>query len=297
VFLVAEGDCVIVVRLCGGLGNQLFQYAVGRRLADTRQTELVLDLGWYARTPPTDTPRAYELFNFHIRARPATAGETLWCRLHEGRLLRRMPFLPRRWRHWREKSFEFDPVVLDLPDNTYLDGYWQSHRYFDDSVDPIRADFTPLVPFGLQDEKIAAVIAIGDAVSVHVRRGDYVTHQAAVTAHGQCSLDYYKTALTYILPHVARPHFFVFSDDPAWTRENLPLPGPATFVDHNGPAAAFQDLRLMSLCKHQITANSSFSWWGAWLNPHPNKIVITPKQWFADPRNTDSLTPDDWLRL
>jgi hypothetical protein len=288
---------MIVVRLCGGLGNQLFQYAAGRRLADIRQTELVLDLGWYARTPPTDTPRAYELVNYPVRARPATAGEALWCRLHEGRLLRRMPFLPRRWRHWREKSFKFDPAVLDLPNNTYLDGYWQSHHYFEDAADLIRADMTPLAPFGLQDEKVAAMIATVDAVSVHVRRGDYVTHQAAATAHGQCSLDYYKTALTYILPRVARPHFFVFSDDPAWTRENLPLPGPATFVDHNGPVAAFQDLRLMSLCKHQITANSSFSWWGAWLNPQLSKIVITPKQWFSYPSNTDSLTPDDWIRL
>jgi Glycosyl transferase family 11 len=296
-FLVEEGKGMIVVRLCGGLGNQLFQYAAGRRLANARQEVLVLDLGWYARTPPTDTPRAYELGNYPIRARPATAVEALWCRLHEGRLLRRMSFLPRRWRHWREKGFEFDPAVLDLPDSIYLDGYWQSHHYFEDAADLIRADFTPIAPFGPQDEKIAALIATGDAVSVHVRRGDYVAHHPAATAHGQCSLDYYKAALVHILPHVKTPHFFVFSDDPAWARENLLLPGPSTFVDHNGPASAFQDLRLMSLCKHQITANSSFSWWGAWLNSRPDKIVIAPKQWFADPRNTDSLTPDDWLRL
>lgn len=288
---------MIVVRLCGGLGNQLFQYAAGRRLADIWQTELVLDLGWYARTPPTDTPRMYELDNYPIRARPTNAGEALWCRLHEGRLLRRMSFLPRRWRHWREKSFAFDPAVLDMPDNTYLDGYWQSHRYFEDAADLIRSDITPLAPFGRQDENVAALIATGDAVSVHVRRGDYVTHQAAATAHGQCSLDYYKAALAHILLHVVRPHFFVFSDDPAWTRENLPLPGPATFVDHNGPAAAFQDLRLMSLCKHQITANSSFSWWGAWLAAQQDGVVVAPKKWFAVERPSDSLTPARWYRI
>ena len=288
---------MIVVKMCGGLGNQLFQYAAGRRLADIRQTELVLDLVWYARTPPTDTPRTYELVNYPVRARPATAGEALWCRLHDGRLLRRMPFLPRRWRHWRERSFKFDPLVLELPNNTYLDGYWQSPHYFDDAADLIRADMTPLVPLGLQDEKIAALIETVDAVSVHVRRGDYVTNLTAATAHGQCSIDYYKNALAYISTHVAKPHFFVFSDDPTWTRENLPLSGTATFVEHNGPASAFQDLRLMAMCKHQITANSSFSWWGAWLNPRSDKIVITPKQWFADPRNTDTLTPHDWARL
>ncbi len=288
---------MIVVRLCGGLGNQLFQYAAGRRLAHARRTELVLDLGWYARTPSSDTPRIYELGHYPIQARPAMPTEALWCRLHEGRLLRRLPFLPRRWRHRREKSFEFDSLVLDLPDNTYLDGYWQSYRYFEDIAELICAELTSMVPLGPQDEKVATSIAKGDAVSVHVRRGDYVTHQAAASNHGLCSLDYYKAALARVLPHVERPHFFVFSDDAAWARENLPLPGPATFVDHNGPATAFQDMRLMSLCNHQITANSSFSWWGAWLNLRPDKIVVTPKQWFADQRDTSALAPGDWIRL
>lgn len=295
--MVFEGEKMIVVRLCGGLGNQLFQYAAGRRLADARRTELVLDLSWYERKPSSDTLRAYELGHYSIQARPATPGEALWCRLHEGRLLRRLSLLPRRWRHCREKDFEFDPQVLDLPDNSYLDGYWQSHRYFEDVADLIRTELAPIARFGAQDEKVAAKIATGNSVSVHVRRGDYVTHQVAAQTHGLCSLDYYKAALARVLPHVAQPHFFVFSDDPVWTREHLPLPGPATFVDHNGPATAFQDLRLMSLCHHQITANSSFSWWGAWLNARPDKMVVTPRQWFARQRNIDSLIPDNWISL
>jgi hypothetical protein len=288
---------MIVVRLCGGIGNQLFQYSAGRRLANARQTELVLDLGWYARTPPSDTPRAYELGHYPIKARLTTPGEALWCRLHEGRLLRRLPILPRRWRHWREKDFEFDPLVLDLSDNTYLDGYWQSPRYFEECADLIRSELSPIVHLGAQDEKVAGLIAEGNAVSVHVRRGDYVSHQAAAKNHGVCALDYYKAALAHVLPRVAHPHFFVFSDDPTWTRENLPLPGLATFVDHNGPDTAFQDLRLMSLCDHQITANSSFSWWGAWLNTRTDKIVVTPRQWFANQHNIESLTPNNWTRL
>lgn len=288
---------MIVVRLCGGLGNQLFQYAVGRRLAVARGAELVLDLGWYERTPPSDTPRPYELGHYPIQARTATPAEALWCRLHEGRLLRRLPFLPRRWRHCREKGFEFDPLILDLPDGIYLDGYWQSHRYFEEIAVLIRAELTPAARFGAQDDKVATMIAAGNAVSVHVRRGDYVTHQMAAQTHGLCSLDYYMAALAQVQSRVKQPHFFVFSDDPAWTRENLPLPGIATFVDHNGPADAFQDLRLMSLCDHQITANSSFSWWGAWLNTRPNKIVVTPRQWFAKQQDLASLTPDNWIRL
>lgn len=288
---------MIVVRLCGGLGNQLFQYAAGRRLAVARGVELVLDLGWYERTPSSDTPRPYELGHYPIQARPATPGEALWCRLHEGRLLRRLPFLPRRWRHCREKGFEFDLLILDVPDGTYLDGYWQSHHYFEDIAALIHAELTPVVPFGEQDEKVATLIAAGNAVSVHVRRGDYVTHQMAAQTHGLCSLDYYKAALAQVQSWVTQPHFFVFSDDPGWTREHLPLPGPATFVDHNGPAMAFQDLRLMALCDHQITANSSFSWWGAWLNKRPDKVVVTPRQWFAKQQNLASLTPDNWIRL
>lgn len=288
---------MIVVRLCGGLGNQLFAYAAGRRLAALRHTELVLDLGWYGRKPPLDTPRAYELGHYPIRARLTTPGEALWCRLHEGRWVRRLPFLPRHWQHYREKSFEFEPRVLNLPDNTYLDGYWQSYRYFEDIADLIRTELTPMACFGPHDEKIAALIAQGNAVSVHVRRGDYVTHQIASANHGLCSLEYYKAALGRVLAHVVRPHFFVFSDDPAWTQQNLPLPGPSTFVEHNGPATAFQDLRLMALCDHQIAANSSFSWWGAWLNTRPDKIVVTPRQWFTDQRDISSLTPNDWIRI
>ena len=288
---------MIVVRLCGGLGNQLFQYAAGRRLAHARRAGLVLDLGWYAHTPSSDTPRTYELEHYPIQARPSTPGEALWCSLHHGRLLRHLPWLPRRWRQYREKNFGFDPLALDLPNNVYMDGYWQSYRYFEDITDLIRTELTPVVPFGPQDEQLAAMIAEGDAVSVHVRRGDYVSHHVATGNHGVCSLDYYKAAVVRVLQQVSRPHFFVFSDDPVWTRQNLSLPGPTTFVEHNGSANAFQDLRLMSLCDHHITANSSFSWWGAWLNRRPDKMVVTPRQWFADQRDTGALIPFNWIRL
>ncbi len=288
---------MIVVRLCGGLGNQLFQYAAGRALAHARNTELVLDLAWYEDRPAVDTPRAYELTHYAIQARPADASEALWCRLHHGRLLHRLRFLPRRWRHFRERGFAFDPRVLALPDDSYLYGYWQSPLYFEAIADLLRAELVPSVPLGGRDEEMAAMIAQGDAIAIHVRRGDYVAHQAAATTHGLCSLDYYKAAAAQLLAHVRQPHFFVFSDDVAWTRTHLQLPGQVTYVDHNGPDAAFQDLRLMALCQHQIVANSSFSWWGAWLNPHPGKVVVAPARWFADGRDTRTLTPPDWVRL
>lgn len=287
---------MIVVRLSGGLGNQLFQYAAGRQLADLHQTELVMDTYWYTHTPKLDTPRSYELGHYPVRARAANGAEPLWCLLHGGRVTRRLGFLPRKWKHFSEKGFAFDPAFLRLPDGTYIDGYWQSHRYFEGIAASIRAELTPLAPMGGADRAIADQMRSTQAVSIHVRRGDYVSN-AAAAQHGLCGLDYYRRAVQYMQERVQPAHFFVFSDDPVWTRENLLLPANASYVDHNTAPAAFQDLRLMSLCKHHIAANSSFSWWGAWLNAEPGKVVVCPRQWFADDRDTSSLSPSDWVRL
>ncbi len=288
---------MIVVRLCGGLGNQLFQYATGRRLADMHKTELVFDLDWYERTPSSNTRRKYELGHYPIQARTTDRTEAWWCRLHSTRFLGRVAFLPRRWKNVMEQSFDFDSTVLQLPDNVYLNGYWQSHRYFEDVASVVRAEATPLPPAGPLDVAVKEEISATEAVSVHVRRGDYVTQRAAAAVHGTCSLDYYRAALTELASVVRNPHFFIFSDDGEWVRRNLLPPGPYTFVDHNGAEAAFQDLHLMSLCKHHVIANSSFSWWGAWLNPREGKVVVCPKDWFADKRQTRTLTPSTWIRL
>ncbi len=288
---------MIVVRLFGGLGNQLFQYAAGRRLAHTHGAELVLDLAWYEHTPSTNTGREFELFHYPITARTTFGAEAFWCKLHSNRLLRRMPFIPRRWRSFREKGFDFDNLVLGLPDGTYLDGYWQSYRYFEDVADLIRVEFMPTQPPGCKDKDMQEIIVNTESVSLHVRRGDYVTQKAAAFVHGACSLDYYRVALTKLASLVRHSHLFIFSDDVEWARKNIKSPGPITFVDHNGPKEAFQDLRLMAQCKHHVIANSSFSWWGAWLNPRRQKIVIAPEVWFANCRPTPTLVPSTWIRL
>jgi Glycosyl transferase family 11 len=287
---------VILLRLSGGLGNQLFQYAAGRQLADLHQSELVLDTHWYTHIPKLDTPRTYELGHYPVRARETTVLESYWCRLHGGRISRRLPFLPRRWKHFSEKGFSFDSAFLRLPDETYLDGYWQSYRYFEGVASLIRTELTPSLVMGANDRAIANLMNSTQSISIHVRRGDYVNN-AASAQHGVCGLDYYHRAVNHLLDRVQPAHFFVFSDDPMWTRENLLLPADTTYVEHNDASTAFQDLRLMSLCKHHIVANSSFSWWGAWLNSDPGKVVVCPKQWFADGRDTSSLPPPDWARL
>lgn len=287
---------MIVVRLNGGLGNQLFQYAAGRGLAARHDTELVLDDYWYSHTPGRDTPRMYELSNYPVNARRTTPLEAFWCRLHGGRITRRLPFLPRRWKHFSERSFAYQSEFSKLPDGVYLDGYWQSYKYFENVADVIRTELMPLQQMGEEDRAVAACMHTGVPISIHVRRGDYVSNPAAAQ-HGLCGLDYYRAAVQYLSQRISEPHFFVFSDDPEWTKANLRLPGSARYVDHNAAAFAFQDMRLMSLCKHNIVANSSFSWWGAWLNPDKEKLVICPRQWFADKRDTLSLTPREWVRL
>jgi len=288
---------MIVARLSGGLGNQLFQYAAARRLAHVHQTELVLDLQWYHNRPHSNTARNYELARYAVVARPADASERRWCALHHGRITRRLP-LPRRWRHVRESGFDFDARILDLPDGVYLDGYWQSYKYFADIAGCLRVELEPMVEMGCADRAVAARMQESpDAVSVHVRRGDYVSNPHAARFHGVCGLDYYERAVAYLLQRLQKPRFFVFSDDMPWVRTHLRIPASVIYVDHNGADAAFQDLRLMTRCRHHIVANSSFSWWGAWLGQGPGQMVVAPRAWFADGRATPDLMPPSWVRL
>jgi hypothetical protein len=144
---------------------------------------------------------------------------------------------------------------------------------------------------------IAEQIGRVNAVSLHVRRGDYVKNPKTTATHGLCSLDYYHTAIRYIYETVEQPYFFIFSDDMAWVKEHLKIDAPCQYVDHNQGKESFNDMHLMSLCKHHIIANSSFSWWGAWLNSSPEKIVIAPNKWFANQNNIKDLLPNDWVTL
>lgn len=178
------------------------------------------------------------------------------------------------------------------------DGYWQSERYFVDAADIIRAEFKPRLALEPENAATAAAIDGVTAVSVHVRRGDYVTDKVTNAYHGVCSLDYYRAAIARIAERVASPHLFVFSDDHAWVQENLRSNYPTTYVTANSPDRGYRDMQLMSRCRHHIIANSSFSWWGAWLNPRPDKVVVAPARWFIDKSNdTRDLLPGEWLRV
>jgi Glycosyl transferase family 11 len=282
---------MIATRLMGGLGNQMFQYAAGRRLAIKRGVELVLDLSYLTNQPRGDVPRHFELECFHIVGRRATAP------LDGGRVQRLLRLgRSNAFRRLRERGVQYQPAVVESPDNTLLIGYWQSEKYFKDEEAQIREDFAFAAV--LSPEKRAVARAIGkNAVSVHVRRGDYLSHAAANKFHGVLPLEYYERAAATIIEKTKDAHFFVISDDPAWCRSHIKLPGLTTFVG-DAPGPGHEDMQLMSLCRHHIIANSSFSWWGAWLNARDDKIVVAPRRWFTDEsRDTRDLVPESWIWL
>lgn len=287
---------MVVVRLRGGLGNQMFQYAAGRRLALHLGTELKLDATAYA----ADGDRHYGLAPFRIVAGVATPRQVDHWLGRGGLRTRLSARLPGRrlLQPVAEKGFHFDPAVLTLPDGVYLDGYWQSESYFADVRDQLRQDFTFRHPLHGYNAELAAHIAACTAVSLHVRRGDYVTDARTAAWHGVCSEEFYRRCLARIAARCAAPVFFVFSDDPVWVRSNLPLPGNSVFVNGNDSTQASADLHLMSLCRHHVVANSSFSWWGAWLAEQAGQMVLAPKRWFRTPELDDrDLVPARWERI
>lgn len=294
---------MINVKLKGGLGNQMFQYAAARRLALRHGTELKLDLSWLSNSPADATPRWYELDHFSIAAKIASpldvSGRSELVRKSWlMRLFVKSALAESSYGVIQEPHFQFDPSVLDAPDNVYLDGYWQSEKYFLDVADTIRQDYVFKRKLDEQNVLLAESIGKVQAVSVHVRRGDYANNPSVSALHGTCSSAYFKAAMEIVVQQTRDPHFFIFSDDIKWCRENINSSYPMTFADSNGPGDAHKDLRLMSLCRHHIIANSSFSWWGAWLNPRPDKIVIAPLRWFNDPNiDTSDLLPESWLRI
>ncbi|WP_371381778.1 alpha-1,2-fucosyltransferase [Sporomusa aerivorans] len=291
-----------MVELLGGIGNQMFQYAAARELAERLQTPLKLDITWFSRAHKGDiTPREYALHNFNIQASMATPSERKmfirekFFRGKIGQLWRR--YIDPDRNVFQEASFCFDPRFLQVTGPLYLKGYWQSEKYFIDIATTIKREFS--VPSLSETSKAyLEKIRNSKAVSLHVRRGDYVTNQAANSFHGCCSIEYYLKSIHYLQQEFEGLEFYIFSDDLAWVRENLPIDAMVYYVDSNGGATPHEELELMRNCSHHIIANSSFSWWGAWLNYSDNKKVIAPRTWFMSKlHDTKDLLPSSWIRL
>lgn len=292
---------MIITQIIGGLGNQMFQYAAGRALSLKKDTALALDISGFESyglhqgfelqrvfNPPFKTAAAADIRNVLGWQAPAIIR----------RVLARRPFSSLcTSRFVSEPHFHYWAGINSAPKDCYLTGYWQSERYFGDIEAQLRADFTFREPMNGRNAEMANQIGRVNAVSLHVRRGDYVNNAKTLATHGLCSLEYYQAAIRHVSERVERPHFFIFSDDIGWVKENLKMNFPCQYVDHNQGAESYNDMRLMSLCSHHIIANSSFSWWGAWLNPSTTKIVIAPQKWFANQTDTRDLFPAGWVAM
>jgi hypothetical protein len=286
---------MIGVQLLGGLGNQMFQAAAGYALARRHDAALAFDLSRFRERGL----RAYALEPFGLVADVRTG---------EGGALRRvgqiLGLTPKNVPGWwngavyREPGFAFDPAFEHLGDDTLLTGYFQAPRYFEPVAAEIAAFFAPEKLASPEASDLAAAISGDEAVAIHVRRGDYAVDSRALAVHGTLPEGYYQAAADHIRAKIPNARFFVFSDDPAGA-ETLAARLPNT-RPMRGKAAG-DDLFLMSCARHHIIANSSFSWWSAWLDRRPGGIRIAPKAWFTPEaersRPTDDLIPADWVRL
>lgn len=290
---------MIAVKLIGGLGNQMFQYATARSLADRYDVVLKLDLSGFEQY----TLRHYELGGFNIRAEIADRHDMEFFKVNTKyrsvlqRIKGHIPFsAPGMF--FREASFNFDERFLSVKPPVYLDGYWQTERYFVHNAEALRHDFTSCQQLDGRNREMLAQIKAMNAVSLHVRRGDYVNDPQTNDFHGTCSLEYYHAAVDYIAERVKDQHILVFSDDHEWAKKNLDFKYQSTFVNINSKDQGILDMMLMCHCKHNIIANSSFSWWGAWLNQSPDKIVVAPRSWFKSvSHDIRDLLPLAWIKI
>lgn len=279
---------MVIVKIKGGLGNQLFQYALGRSLSILRKTELKLDA--------TNTKgRPYGLSNFKIKAKIATNEE-----IQSLKKFKITNFFKPYYKRSliKEKSEGFDENLLMAGKNVYLDGFWQSEKYFKPIENILRTEFVPQKTSS-EFKKISEEIKKNRTISIHIRRTDYLQG----TDYEKLDNDYWKKSLEKILrakSDIKNPKLFVFSDDIEWVRNNLKLEIPTIMVSGE-KIPDYEELLLMSQCENNIIANSTFSYWGAWLNTNKNKIVIYPKNWFSDYKRNEKylkdLIPNGWLAV
>jgi len=290
-----KGLELITVKLSGGLGNQMFQYALGRNLAIRHKTPLALDISSYILGEGV-TAREFLLSDFEIEANVVNhtgvstrIASRIWNKFEHF-----VPYYLKR--EVRERGFEFDKNILKATNNSCLIGYWQSEKYFKEISSVIATDFRLKATSQWRNPRLLQVISGSNSVSVHFRRGDYVSNKEVMSVHGVCDLEYYTRALDALKKMEADVQLIIFSDGKEWVRENFKVDQRLHFVDNE--CTASEEIILMSMCKHNIIANSTFSWWGAWLNQNPDKVVIAPKNWFlSKERNSSDIIPETWITV
>ena len=286
-----------IVRISAGLGNQMFQYAFYLSMK-SRKADTLIDISEFKYRKHHQGYELEKIFNIN----PSYATEKQVAEIAD--VSKSLPAVIRRdffkkslnvqGKLYRESGFNYVPELHEM-ENTYFQGFWQSWRYFDNIETEIRDNFTFITPLSGRNKELSEKIKNRESVAIHIRRGDYTKKRRWDEIGSICNLDYYNWGIAHINEFVENPLFIIFSDDIQWARENLILP-ESIFVDWNTGTESYNDMRLMGLCRHNIIANSSFSWWGAFLNPNPDKIVIAPGKWYRHTPTPD-LIPSGWITL
>lgn len=286
---------MVIIRVQGGLGNQMFQYALYKEL-ECRGKEVSLDIGIKRYSLPCKDYKLETLYhvkaNYASREMVSKMSNKDFNKFH--RILNRL-FKFKKRTHYKDICIGYNEKAL-LQSNIYLDGYWQSEEYFKDIKSKIRETFFLEINNNIQNEIVKKKILSSISVSIHIRRIDYAD---SPLYNNICTLEYYEHSINYIIAKLGKENleFFIFSDDNDWVKKNLFVEN-AIYIDWNINSNDYMDMQLMARCKHNIIANSSFSWWGAWLNDNPNKIVICPSKWTNNKNiNLKKIVPDEWIRV
>jgi len=303
---------MIISRLTGGLGNQMFQYAAGLALAEHHRTTLKLDVEWFRMDPQYEAHNRYALSCFNIteqfatreeidrvKGRGLTRSEKMAAAIAGPLGLQRLAESLRcsGKTYFNRQYFVRDPQFLEQPDPCYLHGMWQSESFFKPVENLLRLQFSfrypPQPEVAEMEKKIRTTRA---SAFVHFRRGDYTRNPDFRDKIGVLEMDYYRRAIEELNQRMPNLHLFIFSDDIEAIAKEFTPEQSHTYVRCVAPWHPYDKIRLMAACDHGIIANSTFSWWGGWLNPNPDKIIIGPQRWRKDPAvDCRDALPDSWL--
>jgi hypothetical protein len=293
---------MVIIKLQGGLGNQMFQYAFASILAKKNKTKVIIDGRFFKRSEKTPgfTPRKFELDIFDNTYFMASDLDAIsFHHLSKLNKVKRKLGFPYP-QIYEEPSFDYQTAALSIKSPVYLKGYFQSYKYFIGYEEFIKHKFSfPVDKLDYISKELLFTINSSNTIAIHIRRGDYVSDKITAEYHGSCSLDYYFESIKLLTSKNEDFTLVFFSDDSNWVKEQFEnLPYAKIVVDHNKGEDSWKDMLLMSSCRHNIIANSSFSWWAAWLNVNPDKRVIAPKEWFkTKDLNTKTLLPEEWMKL
>ena len=286
---------MIIVQLTGGLGNQMFQYALGRSLAHHHNSLLKMDITYYNSQGPNVIPRTYELDCFNINQSFASREEISFIKNQKSGWLQKTlgKISPTYLSVYKEKNNSYNIKVFSTSNNIYLKGYWQNEKYFKNIETLIREEYAFKHSLSPKAKSLLKEIETGSSVSIHIRRTDYI----GKAVEKVCSKEYYNKAIQHIAGQIDNIQLYIFSDDIDWAKSNLEFSHPTTFVDkYYTENISWIDMQLMSKCKHCIIANSTFSWWAAWLNNNPDKIVVAPNEWNFK-KDIKEIIPSEWITI